>query len=447
MRHVARAVVAELLRRGDLVRVLVNGSSEPSYSLCMLRDTARLVDLAALTAPVPAAPEPLGTRQLPDHAAVSPDLAAHAPPSRFASFDQVLVAMEQAQNLRIGDPQSGEQEVILDSILSLLNLLLPDLQMFIMLHGDRPDQGQHDRVHFTMSGRAQPHWLAGRLKGTEVWIPTWLELPDDIKLALTKLVEEDEGGSTRATAQFQTGVALPLQEPLWQGDERDNGGEEVGLLFVVPRDMWRRADLLRVGRRLSRFVTRRWRHQQDVNQRIHSDSLTGVHNRAFFDIQFGIELERAKREGSALALVMGDLDHFKQVNDRYGHQAGDEVLKLVARELQRAMRRIDHVCRIGGEEFALILPNTPTDALQEVMARLLTRLSRISVRLPEMDEPLSVTLSFGAVTYPDGGSDAFELYRKADSMLYLSKGTGRNKCHIWIQDGETLIMLPELQDD
>jgi diguanylate cyclase (GGDEF)-like protein len=411
----------------------------------MLRDGARLIDLTALTQP-PTQPKSKTHSPKVDHSNRDTNLLYQAHPSRFANFDRVLVAMEQAQNLRIGDPLSGERDVILDNILSLLSLFLPSLQLFILLFGERPEQWTSDRIHFTSSDRPLPHWLVSRAKGTEIWITSWLELPDDIKLALTKLTQETDEEPTQVSARFDRCLAVPLTEPQWDPHGETDVSQEAGLLFALPRNGWARDELLKVVRRLSSFVTRRWRHLRDVNQRIHNDSLTGVHNRAFFDSQFGIELERAKRDGSAMALVLGDLDHFKEVNDRYGHQAGDEVLKLVARELQRAMRRIDHVCRIGGEEFALILPNTPASAAQEVMARLLSRLAKLSVRLPEMEAPINVTLSFGAVTFPDGGSDAFELYRKADSMLYLSKGTGRNRCHFWIQSDEPLVILPEPQD-
>ena len=441
----ARAVVAELLRRGDLVRVVVQGPARVSLPTYMLRSTAQIIDLSVLNEPVARRPDRAESGGV--ATAPSAEKTTTVPGNTFlASFARVLAAMERAQNLRVGDPQSGEREVVLDRILALLSQFVPGLQMFILLHGQRRMDYQTDRILHGETDRHLPSWLVARTHGTEFWIPSWQELPDDVKLAFVKLTREMQEDEATVAARFEGGVMVPVLEPNWLGEDRDRGGPEAGLLFILPTLRWRTRDLFRLGRQLSRFVTRRWRHQREVNQRIHSDSLTGVYNRAFFDTQFPNELERAKRDKSALTLVLGDLDHFKEVNDRHGHQVGDLVLRSVAQELQGAMRRIDYVCRTGGEEFAIILPNTPAAAAQEVLARLLARLADMVVQVPERDESPGITLSLGAVTYPAGGSDPEELYRKADSMLYLSKATGRNRCHFWNPEGEPIRILPEPTD-
>lgn len=439
----ARAVVVELIRRGDLVRVVVQGPARVSRPTYMLRTGAQIIDLSALTDPVFKKSErDSGSGDVATARSESAGSTVAASTS-LANFARVLTAMERAQNLRVGDPQSGEREVILDRILALLFHFVPGLQMFILLHGRRRIDYQTDRILFSETDRHLPAWLVSRAHGTDFWIPSWLELPDDVKLAFVKSTREMQQDEATVAARFEGGVMVPVLEPNWLGEDKDRGGAEAGLLFILPTVRWRPRDLFRLARRLSRFVTRRWRHQREVNQRIHSDSLTGVYNRAFFDTQFPNELERARRDKSALTLVLGDLDHFKEVNDRHGHQVGDMVLRSVAQELQGAMRRIDYVCRTGGEEFAIILPNTPAAAAQEVLARLLARLADMVVQVPDRDESHGVTLSLGAVTYPAGGSDPEELYRKADSMLYLSKATGRNRCHFWNPEGEPIRILPE----
>jgi len=116
---------------------------------------------------------------------------------------------------------------------------------------------------------------------------------------------------------------------------------------------------------------------------------------------------------------------------------------MVARRLQEELRRIDHVCRLGGEEFGLILPDTDFQAAQEVQQRLLNAPFREKVLFEGREIELSVTFSYGAVTFPDSGADAFELYRKADNLVYLSKDRGRNQCHFWSNDGNHLQFLPE----
>jgi len=231
-------------------------------------------------------------------------------------------------------------------------------------------------------------------------------------------------------------AVVPLWSPI-------NDADEVGLLYVAAAGDWTSDSLLKLAHRLSAFVSRRWRCQRDVNLRVLTDSLTGIHNRAFFDSQFPLELERARRGGMPLTLVIGDLDHFKAVNDTYGHQCGDLVLREVARRLQLNLRRIDHVCRIGGEEFAFILPYTSLDEAREVLARVVGR--PISVTLPpELGVgEVTVTVSFGAVTFPDAGASTGELHRKADSMLYQAKELGRNRCCLWYPDGHHQQLQPE----
>jgi two-component system cell cycle response regulator len=211
---------------------------------------------------------------------------------------------------------------------------------------------------------------------------------------------------------------------------------------VVTANTAGRDELLGLAERLSRFVTRRWQQQQQVNQRIHVDSLTRVFNRGYFDSQFTLELERARRSQVPLSLVIADIDHFKAINDTYGHQSGDVVLRMVARRLQEELRRIDHVCRIGGEEFALILPATSQEAALEVVGRLLESRFACQVFHAGEEKELAVTFSFGGVTFPEAGSDPFELFRKADSMLYLSKDLGRNRCHFWSSDENHHQLLP-----
>ncbi len=185
---------------------------------------------------------------------------------------------------------------------------------------------------------------------------------------------------------------------------------------------------------------------REVNQRIHTDSLTRVYNRAFFDSQFTLELERAQRAERPLSLVICDIDHFKAINDRYQHHNGDRILKMVARCMREELRRIDHVCRIGGEEFALILPETDPEAACEVMGRLVNTPFREDIIHQGTTELVTVTCSFGVATFPAGGADAFELYRKADAMLFLSKDLGRNQCHFWNPQGDHYQLKPRGED-
>ncbi|HEY3070555.1 MAG TPA: GGDEF domain-containing protein, partial [Gaiellaceae bacterium] len=133
---------------------------------------------------------------------------------------------------------------------------------------------------------------------------------------------------------------------------------------------------------------------------------------------------RAERFGGALALIVADLDDFKQVNDRYGHQAGDDVLRAFADVLRETVRDIDLAARYGGEEFAVLLPQTDLAGAERVAERLR---ERMEIRLvePSSDSPFSVTASFGVASFPEAGTPA-ALFAAADEALYRAKSAGKN---------------------
>ncbi len=446
MKLAARVVIGELARRGELLGVSIEGKRKGSPGegpFCMVKGTHRLLDLSFLggdtiswpgQVPVnPAAPA------VPD---VSTPVQSSSSPS-LESFAGLIGAMEQAQDLEIGDPRSGEKAIILASILRLLERFMPQLPMFMMLHGSDPVPEDQDHLFTIGPDEAAEGWLSVRTPGHSVWIPDPEELPGHIRKLAAAPVEKATG---LGGLPIRRAVAVPLWEPAENGGP-SSSAHESGLLFLVTGDDLGRDSLLRLAERLSRFVTRRWRHQREVNQRIHVDGLTGVYNRAFFDSQFPLELERARRSEVPLSLVIADLDKFKEVNDTYGHQAGDATLRMVARRLQEELRRIDHICRIGGEEFALILPDTSQEAAHDVMSRLLDSEFRTSVSVAGDTININVTFSYGAVTFPAAGADPYELFRKADAMLFISKDLGRNRCHFWSSDGDHLQFLPSDSND
>ncbi|MBC8423739.1 GGDEF domain-containing protein [bacterium] len=270
--------------------------------------------------------------------------------------------------------------------------------------------------------------------GKAVWFRSGADLPPGLR---------QHSARESAPDGFVAGVAAPLYPPLADVATDDQGPiNEVGLLYVIQLDPTDRETLIRLAFRISRFVTNGWRQTSLMNRLVHIDTLTGVHNRAFFDDQLVLEIERAQRRKSTLVLLLGDIDHFKDVNDRYGHPAGDRVLKSVARELQKGLRRIDLVCRVGGEEFALVLPNTDITAARDIVTRIQVSIANLRLSDPDADEPLRVTISFGGTSFPGSGDTPDELYRNADRMLYLSKQRGRNRCHFWNSDGDPILTLP-----
>jgi len=159
-----------------------------------------------------------------------------------------------------------------------------------------------------------------------------------------------------------------------------------------------------------------------------SDELTSLHNRrAFFE--FGSQLlSQARRHRTPLALIMMDLDFFKQVNDTYGHDAGDEVLRQVSALLQDHIRESDIVARMGGEEFAMLLPETGADKAQEMAERLLGLLSDLTVT--HHGHSICPSASFGITTLSQGDCRLEDLLHRADKALYQAKDLGRNQVRV-----------------
>jgi diguanylate cyclase (GGDEF)-like protein len=163
----------------------------------------------------------------------------------------------------------------------------------------------------------------------------------------------------------------------------------------------------------------------EVDRRARTDPLTGLWNRQHFGEQLQQALSVADRRGSPVSLVLVDIDHFKRVNDTWGHQAGDAVLKQVARMLQDGVREIDICVRYGGEEIALLLPDADSQSAVDVADRLRLRICAQPIRHGAAD--IQVTASFGVATYPETVKARDQLFPAADKALYIAKHEGRNR--------------------
>ncbi len=161
------------------------------------------------------------------------------------------------------------------------------------------------------------------------------------------------------------------------------------------------------------------------------DPLTQIPNRRSFDINIADEWQRARRSKLQLGLLMIDIDHFKNYNDTFGHQQGDECLKQVACALQNINRRVgDLAARYGGEEFAVILSDVKSGGVQVVAERLRAAVSELNIEHPDVSEG-HVTVSVGGTSLiPDGNSSPERLVKAADDALYLAKKNGRNRVEL-----------------
>lgn len=238
--------------------------------------------------------------------------------------------------------------------------------------------------------------------------------------------------------------AVPLTCAHLESDARAGGslclplvaqGESLGMLSVSYVDsgdeaLWseRNASAKRVAEQLS-LALANVRLRESLREQSIRDTLTGLHNRRYLEESLNRELSRCLRDGQQLALFMIDVDHFKRYNDMHGHEAGDIVLRELGRELHESARASDIVCRYGGEEFTLVLPNTSEQEASAWSERLMRRIRAMDIRQGSRTLP-AVTISMELAIFPQHGSVAEALLHSADLALYEAKRAGRDRLKI-----------------
>ena len=245
------------------------------------------------------------------------------------------------------------------------------------------------------------------------------------------------GSTVEATGAAGGRLVVDGKEIARDGDPDEGGpplviplgpeGRESGVLYLTPRGK----DFSDEARELAHWLgsqasvaLENARLHRLVERQANTDGLTELPNRRQFEEALEAEISRAERFGGELALVLADLDDFKQVNDRYGHQAGDDVLRTFAGILRETVREIDLPSRYGGEEFAVLLPQTDIDGAHN----LAERLRRALASRPMTTQPgslVAVTASFGVASFPAAATPA-ALFAAADDALYQAKHAGKN---------------------
>ncbi len=157
------------------------------------------------------------------------------------------------------------------------------------------------------------------------------------------------------------------------------------------------------------------------------DGLTGLFNHGYFQESLALQAREHVESGQPYTVLMIDLDNFKEVNDTFGHLAGDEVLKAVANSLNACIRKEDIAARYGGEEFAVLLPRCAKDQADVIAERIRSTVAEIDVRVDSVENPIRVTLSVGLASFPSEGGDHQNILEKADHALYIAKRQGKNR--------------------
>jgi len=183
----------------------------------------------------------------------------------------------------------------------------------------------------------------------------------------------------------------------------------------------------------------------DLNKLVLEDALTGLYNRRYFNRALESEMMRNNRENRHLSLAILDVDFFKHINDTYGHDGGDEVLKALAIIMHKNVRQSDALMRIGGEEFAVIMPNVRHNVAVDVMERLRKDIENLVI--PFNNEKIRTSVSVGiTVLEPNKHASVDELYKQADKALYRAKKMGRNKVVLHGKPMITAVSVEERQE-
>lgn len=253
------------------------------------------------------------------------------------------------------------------------------------------------------------------------WQEEGLHPPDAAQLLALGHAEVRLQRRTRVGGGTGSVLAVPMQHK----------GQRLGVLLFArtTADAFRTHEIKLVGSiagQAALALANASLYQQTVALSL-TDPLTGVYNRRHLFSHLEMELRRAQRYGDRVAVIMLDIDHFKGLNDSYGHAVGDAVLRAVAAALLRNVRRVDTVARFGGEEFCLILPRQDRASAMEVAEKLRRAIHELRPPARGEQKVRPVSASFGLAVWPDDGADAVVLLDAADSALYFSKRAGRNR--------------------
>ncbi|RMF15914.1 MAG: PleD family two-component system response regulator [Alphaproteobacteria bacterium] len=239
-----------------------------------------------------------------------------------------------------------------------------------------------------------------------LWVCSRLRSFDETRrVPILVIVDDDEHGQRQLVRAFEMGVNDYLIRPV----------DKLELLARARTNLKRK-----------RYADRLWENFHLSMQLATTDAVTGLYNRHYMTSHLETQIRASRAKGKPLSLVMLDLDHFKQINDRYGHAAGDEVLREFAARITRNIRGVDLAARYGGEEFVIIMPETAPEEARRIAERLREITASHPFQLPGGTE-IPVTASLGLASLNDSIHNGNDLIDHADVALYQAKNEGRNR--------------------
>jgi diguanylate cyclase (GGDEF)-like protein len=247
-------------------------------------------------------------------------------------------------------------------------------------------------------------------------MPEFVEIHKRVLQGETMQAEKDRLIRKDGSIQYQRWIMQPWYDP----DTNIQGGA-----YIYTEDVTEQVKLeqekVRLIEQLQDEIEKREAYEEILKHRATTDDLTSLYNRRHFTELLRQEMTRVKRYADKLALFMIDVDHFKEINDTYGHDVGDTILKLMSQLIQENVRSIDQLCRWGGEEFIALLPCTGCDTAIQLAERL-----RAKVETHQFPEVEAVTISIGVTSYTK--NDTMDsIIKHADKALYIAKRDGRNQ--------------------
>lgn len=302
------------------------------------------------------------------------------------------------------------------SIEALLESCLRTIEIIIASVTDERQSAQH----FLLK-------LNEALTGVQQAVVSSLNTSNNIKERMLLLNQQIEQQITNLTADTKAATSLEQLQSLVSTklsaitcslrDKEQLEKDERELMLTTLRHMESRlADLEQEAAQFKkRLAEQKFRSLQDA--------LTELPNRAAFDERFELEIRRSQRYGKPLAIALADVDHFKQINDNYGHSAGDKTLKVIAQALKQSLRETDFIARYGGEEFVILFPETQLTELKQPLNNLRERIKKIPFKFKDKNVPISI--SFGATEFKSSDTNR-AAFDRADEALYEAKRAGRD---------------------